>query len=937
MNLGNHDFEASSSDENAGSDPLRRAVFRRIAEGHQSTSGWSLSRAVWRAGELRLREAEPHLIRLIGTGDAMLDYSITWSLGQCGGERSFAALRQLSRNDKTSSTVLRLATDAMLQCAPAIERPRLIDVWIDDLPAALQGLARTGPADKFRQALREYLDGADQIAASVLEFIYLIDNQHVRPALLDALRTLALEPPFFQRIRHIFKSAEMRRDAEVFGAIARRFETTFSAFRTDWRYKPTSAADVQKAFGSQTRLYLRRRVWRTLKRLGEVGDDDYVRMAAGVLLAFTDDDALPVRSERSYDWKSRSWIDIYSDRFGAYWALNQILYRHSPRYHATAKLTFCCGRSYQPGGPEPAGREEAFPELWNRNPAALLQLLGASRCDVVHRFAVKALRTCDEFCRSLDIDALKMLLRAPYEVTVELGVELAVRRYDAAKPDFDLVLALADCAVERGRRQALQWIAAQPAQFFADNDFAVTLATSPQADVRAFARDALRGVALNEARAQVLVGRLIAFLHSIGANDDRDRVRDVCETLSQIFANQLRRIGADVIRDLVLHPLAEVQMFAGDVLLAHESLSKRPPDDVLEALLAADEASVRGIGVKIVGGLPDDVLKRSASLLVALTRHARADVRDAIRPTVQRLIAYDSPLARRLSELLIEAILTPGAPEGVPSHTARVLREDFGDKLAWVPHDTVWRLLQSRSGPAQEIGGLLLASNVRPDALEIDQIVRLASHDILSVREASWKIFRGSVARMRGEMVSAVRLLDAKWDDSRQFAFDFFREHFTAGEMTPELLVSICDSVQPDVQEFGREMITRCFQDEHGQEYLLKLSEHPAAPLQRFATNYLDRYAADDVERLRELTPFFVSVLSRVNKGRVAKDRVLALLGREALKSEQAAREVAEILTRISATCAIGDKAAAIEAMLDIHEAFSDVPLPITVQPVEVR
>ncbi len=795
MNLGKQDFESNSSDENAGNGPLRRAVLNRVIAGHKSTSGWSLSRAVWRAGELRLRDAVPHLIRLIGTGDAMLDYSIAWSLAQCGGEKSFAALRQLSAQGKTSPAVQRIATDAMLQCAPVIERPRLIDRLISALPAALQGLARNGPAGAFQQAMREHLVGADQQAASVLETIYSIDNQHVRPALLEAVRTLPLEPPFFQRIRHIFKSAEMRRDGEVFGAIARRFETVPSTFRTDWRHKPTSAADAQKAFSSQTRLYLRRRVWRTLKRLGQLSDDDYVRMAAGVLLAFTDDDASLVRSVRSYDWNSRRWLDVYSDRFGAYWSLNQILYGHSPRYHATTKLSFCCGRSYQPGDPDPAQREEAFPELWNRHPAALLQLLGASRCDVVHRFAVKALRACDEFCRNLESDAVQMLLHAPYEVTVDLGIELAVRRYDAANPDFDMVLALADCAVERGRRQALEWIAEQP----------------------------------------------------------------------------------------------------------------------------------------------DNVLKRNESLLIALTRHARADVRDVIRPTVQRLIAYDSPLARRISEKLIEAILTPGAPEGVPSHTARVLREDFGDKLDWVPQETVWRLLQSRSGPAQEIGGLLLAGKVRPDALTVDQIVRLASHDILAVREASWKMCRSSVSRFRREMVTATRLLDAKWEDSRQFAFDFFREHFAAGELMPELLVGICDSVRPDVQQFGREMITPCFEHEYGQEYLLKLSEHPAAALQQFATNYLDSYAADNVERLRELTPFFLSVLSRVNKGRVAKDRVLALLGREAQKSEQAARIVAEILTRISATCAIRDRAATIEAMLDIHEAFPDIPLPIAVQPVEVR
>ena len=107
--------------------------------------------------------------------------------------------------------------------------------------------------------------------------------------------------------------------------------------------------------------------------------------------------------------------------------------------------------------------------------------------------------------------------------------------------------------------------------------------------------------------------------------------------------------------------------------------------------------------------------------------------------------------------------------------------------------------------------------------------------------------------------------------------------------------------------------------------------------MQVFATNFLDRYAADSPDRLRELTPYFLSVLSRVNKGRVAKDRVLAFLEREGAKSEEAARTVADILARQSATCAIGDRARTIEIMARLRAVYPDILLPLTVRPVEVR
>ena len=97
------------------------------------------------------------------------------------------------------------------------------------------------------------------------------------------------------------------------------------------------------------------------------------------------------------------------------------------------------------------------------------------------------------------------------------------------------------------------------------------------------------------------------------------------------------------------------------------------------------------------------------------------------------------------------------------------------------------------------------------------------------------------------------------------------------------------------------------------------------------------RGTAGSPERIRQLEPYLLGVLSRVNKGRVAKDRTLAFLEAEAAKSEQAAAVVAEIVARQSATCAVGDKARMIEIMVRIRAQYPQIPLPVEVQPVEVR
>jgi hypothetical protein len=304
--------------------------------------------------------------------------------------------------------------------------------------------------------------------------------------------------------------------------------------------------------------------------------------------------------------------------------------------------------------------------------------------------------------------------------------------------------------------------------------------------------------------------------------------------------------------------------------------------------------------------------------------------------------------AARLTALCLQALLRREAHEGVHHDVLMTLREDLPGWTAQVTQETVLRLVAARSSAAQEAGGLVLLAHSQAwgETFDITALVPLANHAVRTIREASWALFTYCIPRCRratnpagyaGEMAKAIRLLDAQWDDAREHWFTVFREQFQTEDFTPEALVNLCDSPQEAVQQFGRALLMAHFQDVDGPDYMLKLSEHPSAAMQLFVTNYLERYAADNVERLRQLTPYVVSALSLVNRGRVAKDRLFAFLTTEALKNAEAAQWAAEILTRQSVTMAIGDKATTLEAMLAIHRLYPHIPLPLQVIPVEVR
>ena len=85
------------------------------------------------------------------------------------------------------------------------------------------------------------------------------------------------------------------------------------------------------------------------------------------------------------------------------------------------------------------------------------------------------------------------------------------------------------------------------------------------------------------------------------------------------------------------------------------------------------------------------------------------------------------------------------------------------------------------------------------------------------------------------------------------------------------------------------------------------------------------------------MEPFFRSVLSRVNRGRVARQRSIAFLRQQALADRDTAEFVAELVSRQSATMAIGDKAAYIETMVAINAAYPDIEVVIEPHSPEVR
>jgi hypothetical protein len=265
-----------------------------------------------------------------------------------------------------------------------------------------------------------------------------------------------------------------------------------------------------------------------------------------------------------------------------------------------------------------------------------------------------------------------------------------------------------------------------------------------------------------------------------------------------------------------------------------------------------------------------------------------------------------------------------------------LLIEHLDAFLPYVSSINIWKLIQSYHRAANLLGADLL-QYLDFSKEKLRDIISLANHEMPQIRQYCFDYFNENIGRIRYESTEALSILDSKWEDSREFGFDFFEEHYRASNWTPELLVSICDSTRLDVQEYGKKMIRKYFNSERGLDYLMQLSQHPSIALQYFVTDYLRRYAGNNLHHFIQLKPYFKTVLCQLYKGGSTKKEVFNFIEDEALNDQAIAAHAIEILNDVALSISTRDKARCIQILHAIQTAYPNLNTALRIQSVEVR
>lgn len=869
-----------------------------------------LGPVLWRIADMDMTSAEPALLELLGSSfvpkypvAAAWRHLIVFALVRCGSSGAVAPLLALAVNPQTPQHLKDLALLAVARLDPT--RAKALGRQL--LPAALQAIYDRGDGAALARAAEEKLAIAPLEVRSAAVGLYLINDAVARPAMLAIARVARLSNTEATIVRGLFRLAEARRDGELYALIARRIDAHVSA---------------RKPFGLKTRQYLRRRVARVLRRLGRVGSPDYVPMASAILLGYDDEDAVaPKHGLFGNDY----------DRFAPFHAFNEILFKNSPRYQLghQGKSAWKIRGTYRPGGPPPPTREEAFPGLWDRAPQALWDLIGKSGALPVQEFATRALRLSPAFIgfiATLRDEQLATVLGDGHPLAQRFAFDLARTR----PLSTELARGALASDIADAHQWVMMWVEQHAAEVAADPDLIAIIVTGKAASVRDAALRVLRGRAIVDAVARSAAMRAVAILLGLSDNPaNAERASGAVATLLRVLEAPLREISPDVLRDLVRHPLAALGELAGELIMRHAQRDSLPVE-LIEAMLASPHATVRTLGGRLLAQTPPEVAKDDLDVLELFALSGNAELRESTRTLLGEVARRYPDVGRALADRLIDALLR-AQPVGAPAHVVSLLRAELAQCLPKKPAQTILRLIGALSPHARDAGGLLL-HQLGPDDIGLDDVARLASSENVAIRQGAWSLARASSDRYRVAPVALAKLLDSPWEDTRTFAIGFIRDEIGADKLGADAIITICDSIRPEVQDLGKQMLYQQFKTEDGGRYLTKLAEHPSTSMQLLVTTLLDQHVSD-VEKLKLLTPFFATVLSQVNRGHVAKERVMAVLRREASKSAEAAAVLAPLLDRQSATAAITQKHPLIATMVDIRHLYPDVPLPVTLVP----
>ncbi len=925
----------------------------------------SASKLIWRIGQTKLAAAAPLLASFRHEAGPITSRTLPYALYRCGKDTPEKITPALSALADDDDPVVQAHAQIVLSALgnPADEAKRIAY----NLPPAVVGALQTNHEAAVAQIIgymsiastqaqilrlpKESDYGAEQQKALVDLYLLSRHAYESRSLFIDVLRQIPFAPFLFRGLRRVFKAAEAFDDAAVFGLFGYRFDETSSNFASNnWylydRYSGTAGSrsdligkeDSRLAWSDKTRAYFRRRIWRDLRKRSQLNDPAYVDLATACLME-TDIVSDEITTTSRYEWASNSVVKKSCPPICNRFALHHIMHGAHDRIMVPKNsLIWRYDGTREPKHSD--RREEPFPHLWDARPDALLHLLTEAPAEQVQGFAAHALIENAPFCLDLPAAAVIRLLRRDTHSTYNFALEVArmqlARRGDTVGP---LIPALFATGKSEAIELAQTALTLKPSLVTEDEAMAADLFLS----VSDVTYDWLDEFWTQHAQNATLPDLIDALAYQAENYDwmfddvekDKARVRLAASLITKHFGEAVR--AAPAARLVALSRAPEIPPKLLAILLAAarpDGISTFDP----AALAEEDDPDLQAAGAKMLADADLEELKGREDLILAFLQSPVPDSRTAAVTATARLSAHHDPSAKVLAEGIVPILYRSEQHEGVREDAILAARTG-GVMTALVKEGETlaWPMLRAKAEPARRVGSEIL-QHLELKTFSLRKTARIGTNDQAIARRWAVKALEARIDQVAAEPEQVFALLDGEWEDSREATYQLIRTKLDPSEWEPETIVALCDCVTPPAQAFGREMLGRAFSDEHADLFLRRLSEHPSNGFRLTVARLIREHAAGDPAKLRDVEPALRTILSRVFSSRAAKGQAYAFIEEEIERGDPESLKIfGDLLERISATCAVGDKARILPLILRLKSSSPDlVPLAEIVEP-EIR
>jgi len=581
---------------------------------------------------------------------------------------------------------------------------------------------------------------------------------------------------------------------------------------------------------------------------------------------------------------------------------------------------------------------ELFPEHWNALPEASIQLLMQARLDIIHTFAYKKITNHPDYekiCDRFDEKGITQLLRRNYSIPNKFGFDLLMKKKELFSKDPLLIAEVLNSYNADAVNWAKETVNNNTSFYLSNLEFVLSLICNSVKDNDAWICELLQKARFDESRIQSLLGKLVAHLIQLDNTDENNNIAIYIISRINIFAfNYLDLISWNVIEQLLISPLMTNSLLAGNILVKKSKKTDptQIPVSLVGLFLQNELPAIRENGIELFLAYPDNFLIQHIDFVTNLLNSSYNDVMDAAIKSIRKMLRYDSSLGKKMLYPAMLVLIRKEKFEGAHAIVSELINSDLKNSRGELIPKQITGLIHSHYRVGQLTGLNMLQEYNNHNDFSIGQIISFGNHELMEIRQWCRNYFSGNVARIRFEKEKSLNILDSNWDDTRTFAFQFFKKEFTASDWDTDTLIAITDSIRPDVEQFGKELIMMYFDKSAALEFLTKLSEHPSLNVQAFVSNYLSAYASDRPELIESLEYYFRSVLTRVNKARVAKNHVFSFLHNEAVKNEKTARFVIPVLDDISALSPVQDKETCIHILTELNKLYPHLDMHLEIK-----